>query len=189
MDSYSPRISHYFAPLIIFVIAETARHYGYNVFGILAYIVGMCAGFVVTYSFVLEARYRYALREEERQHIEREEHLDELQSVHVEVNTSPSQTRIFDLPATPRQLETLATALLIAGESFSQGRWTGKGRPLSINEFNALRDEMIVRGLLQPKSDKDKRQGYTLTTVGRAVFKRFLPSPTLQGFEAQTDDR
>lgn len=189
MFGYSAKPHHYFISIIICVIAELARHNGYVLFSIFVYIVGMLAAFCITYSFVYEVRYYNSLRDEKRANDEHDQRLDDLQTVHVEMNTSPSQTRIFDLPASPRQLEQLASGLLLAGDSFSQKKWTGKFKPFSINQFCDLRDEMIKRGMIVQISEKDPRQGYTLTSIGRAVLKKFIPhSPTTEDLEPLQED-
>lgn len=182
MFSYSARPWHYFISISILAIAEIARRNDYVLFGIFVYIVGMLAAFCITYSFVYEVRYFNSLRDEKHAREQHEEHLDDLGSVRIEMNTSPTQTRLFDLPASPRQLEQLATGLMIAADPFSQRRWTGKGKPFSINQFNSLRDEMLRRELIRLINEKDPRQGYELSGFGRSMMKRFLPSPALQAF-------
>lgn len=183
MFSYSARPWHYFISIIICVIAEIARKNGYVLFGIFVYIVGMLAAFCITYSFIYEVRYYNSLRDQQHAKDDHDQRLDELQTVRIDLQTTPTQSQHFDLPASPRQLEQLATGLMIAGDPFSQRRWTGKGRPFSINQFNSLRDEMLRRSLIRLINDKDPRQGYELTGMGRSVIKRFLPSPTLQAFD------
>lgn len=89
------------------------------------------------------------------------------------------QTKMFDLPATEEQLSILAAGLLEGGRPFSEAEWCGAGKPFSLNEFRALRGEMIRRGLLGLRNGKDARQGYALTEDGQAVMEQFLaPSPT-----------
>ncbi len=88
------------------------------------------------------------------------------------------QQNVISLPASLDQLQTLAAGLL-AGDPFSERTWTGSGRPFSVNEFRALRTELLKRGLLAVASPKDARQGYVLTAVGRQGMRCFMPdSPT-----------
>lgn len=87
---------------------------------------------------------------------------------------------IFDLPARYDQLTALADGLQ-NGLPFSERVWTGAGRPFSVNEFKTLRAALIQRNCLAPASDKDARQGYTLTVVGQHLLREFAPadgSPT-----------
>ena len=80
---------------------------------------------------------------------------------------------VYPLPATLEQMQALAEGLT-QGLPFSERTWTGSGRPFSVNEFRALRSEMIKRGLLILASDKDPRQGYSLTKPGRACMRGFM---------------
>ena len=92
---------------------------------------------------------------------------------------------IFDLPASPDQLSTLALGLM-NNMPASEKQWTGKGKPFSSQGFRTLKNEMIKRGLMELTNPKDARQGHSLTKAGRAVMKHFAsPSPTPQ---AETDE-
>ena len=94
-------------------------------------------------------------------------------------NGHVQQTKMFNLPATEEQLSILAAGLLDFAKPFSEAEWCGAGKPFSLNEFRALRGEMIRRNLLGLRNGKDARQGYTLTEDGQAVMEQFLPpSPT-----------
>jgi len=84
------------------------------------------------------------------------------------------QWKMFDLPATESQMAELAVGLLEHNRPFSEREWTGAGRPFSVNEFRTLRSELIKRGLLALKNEKDPRQGYGFTDDGKAVFEQFL---------------
>jgi hypothetical protein len=83
------------------------------------------------------------------------------------------------LPVPEQDLSLLAVGLL-AGRPFSERLWTGKGRPLSVSQFRALRDEMHARGIIEPVSVKDVRQGYKLTRAGVAVMRHFSPAEGLE---------
>ena len=97
----------------------------------------------------------------------------EPKQIHVTVTDEKTQTQtIARLPATERQMQQLARGLL-AGDSFSVRNWTGSGKPFSINEFSALREELITRGLLAEANSKDPRQGFVLNAAGRAVMRWF----------------
>ncbi len=83
------------------------------------------------------------------------------------------QVDLMDLPCTVEQLRDLAQGLL-DGAPFSEGEWTGRGRPFSVAEFRALRSAMLRRSLLQMRSKKDLRQGFELTEEGKAVMEGAL---------------
>ena len=80
------------------------------------------------------------------------------------------QVDLINLPCTDSQLRALAEGLL-AGVPFTEGAWTGIGKPFSQSEFRALRIVMLQRGLLTMRSEKDQRQGFELTEEGRAVME------------------
>jgi hypothetical protein len=83
------------------------------------------------------------------------------------------QEHIFNLPGDLDQMQTLAEGLT-NGQPFSERLWTGAGRPFSVNQFKALRSELIKRGLLSLANSKDPRQGYNLTRVGLAFMRGFI---------------
>jgi hypothetical protein len=110
--------------------------------------------------------------------------------VRVQINQTHPDGRVTwtnaDLPASLQQLSILAAGL-INGLPFAEAKWSGAGKPFSLSEFRALRDEMIARGLLAQANTKDIRQGYTLTAAGRAVMKHYAPSPALMLDDVQND--
>lgn len=81
------------------------------------------------------------------------------------------QVAMINLPCTYSQLRKLADGLL-KGVPFTEGAWTGNGKPFSVRELHILRTVMLSRELLKPRSDKDQRQGYELTEEGRAVMSK-----------------
>jgi len=86
---------------------------------------------------------------------------------------------IIDLPAEPRQLTAFADGVL-TGRSLSQAAWIGRGQPFSRSEYDALRDEMIRRGLAQWRSPGEPAQGWELLASGRAMLRHFAsdaPTP------------
>jgi hypothetical protein len=80
------------------------------------------------------------------------------------------QVDLINLPCTGSQLQSLAEGLL-DGVPFTEGAWSGGGKPFSVSELRNLRTVMSVRGLLKLRSEKDQRQGYELTEDGRAVMQ------------------
>ena len=92
--------------------------------------------------------------------------------VEVEVSKPDSKQMTFlDLPGDRQQLGQLASGVL-AGRSFSEGEWSGGGRPYSRSEFRELRGELLERGLLTWRNHDAPAQGVQLTAPGRAVFRR-----------------
>jgi len=79
------------------------------------------------------------------------------------------------LPVSEYDLSLVAGGLL-AGRPFSERQWTGQGKPLSVNQFRDLRDEMSKRGIVEQANPKDPRQGYKLTKAGQAVMRHFSPT-------------
>ncbi len=69
-------------------------------------------------------------------------------------------------------------AALLAGRSMSQPEWTGAGKPFSKREHSAIIEEMLLRGIIEPRSEKDARQGYRVTKAGRAALRAISGSPT-----------
>jgi hypothetical protein len=86
------------------------------------------------------------------------------------------QQDVVRLPATLEQMHALAEGIK-SGLPFTERNFTGSGRPFSINQFRALRSEMIRRGLLSLGDAKDARQGFQVTEEGKAVLDGFLDSP------------
>jgi len=68
--------------------------------------------------------------------------------------------------------------LLTVGRDLSLASLAGPGKPLSRSEFEALRDELISRGLAAWKNPNYHNQGATLTAAGRAVCKKFAADYT-----------
>lgn len=187
MFSYSPRIHHFIVPVLMFVAGQIALPTSWMIFGVAMYALGVVVAFLIGYAIASEIKFRRSLDEYKPDQVIDESHArprdDEPQSVRVDLYETPMQSKHFDLPGSWRQLEQLATGLIIAGDPFTQRRWTGKGRPFSINQFNALRDEMLQKEYCYQINDEDPRQGYDLTLSGKAIMLRFIPSPTLKSLQ------
>ena len=68
---------------------------------------------------------------------------------------------------------------IIRGQPFAERFWTGKNGPYSLSEWRDLRDYLLLRGLLDWKSELDHRQGVDLQPAGKALVRRYatlLPS-------------
>jgi len=81
------------------------------------------------------------------------------------------RVQYLDLPGDPDRLAHLARKVL-AGEPFSEARWTGAGRPFSKGEFQALRAELLRAHLVRWRNPGAPAQGLELTPAGRAVLQR-----------------
>lgn len=93
-------------------------------------------------------------------------------------NSGPfTTTKLFSLPATESQLRTLASGLL-DGISFSERNWAGKGKPFSSPKFRQLQDDLLKRGMIEPVSVSDPRQGYKLTRGGEALMRSYQQPPS-----------
>lgn len=82
----------------------------------------------------------------------------------------------ISLPVRTEQLRALADGLASGRRPFSVAAWTGAGAPFSRSEFEALRDELISRGLARWKNPYSQAQGVELLASGRAVLKHFSSS-------------
>jgi len=103
--------------------------------------------------------------------------------IHVQVDEVTHQGHIrqasmFDLPCTEQQLKALAIGILEHRKTLAEKEWTGSGRPFSINEFRAMRSEMIKRGMIVPASSKSERQGFVFTRAGEAILRHYTSSPS-----------
>lgn len=185
MFSYCPHVSHFLLPIACFASGQFALGTSWRLFGIAMYVLGAFIAFCIGYAIVKDSQWQHsgAKEDEEGDQSYLRPGADDDATVRVEVWETPSRTTYFDLPATRQQLEVLA-ASLVNGGTFSERRWTGRMRPFSISQFRTLRDVMLERKIIEQANDKDPRQGYVLTLAGRAMMKRFLPSPTLQGLDA-----
>lgn len=89
-----------------------------------------------------------------------------------------STIKTAELPATEADLSVMASGLL-SGRPFTEREWTGAGKPLSVNQFRAMRVEMLGRGIIELANQKAPQQGFKLTRSGVAVMRYFAAiSPT-----------
>jgi len=95
------------------------------------------------------------------------------------IESGGKDVQFIDLPSADK-LPALASGLL-EGRQFSQSVWTGNGQLFTRGEFEALRSELIRRGLASWKNPDAPAQGIVLTAAGRAVFKRIATPPTQAG--------
>ena len=98
------------------------------------------------------------------------------------------RSRTIDSVISKEKLTIVARGLL-DGIPFAERRWTGDGKPLSINEFRSLRSMWLKHGLLEVVSDKDHRQGFDFTAEGWAVLEKLSPPvPELKEEQDEIND-
>ncbi len=88
------------------------------------------------------------------------------------------QSQMFELPCTEKQLNAVAVGILEHRKTLAEKEWTGSGKPFSINEFRAMRSEMIKRGMIVPASSKSERQGFVFTRAGEAILRHYVSTPS-----------
>lgn len=76
----------------------------------------------------------------------------------------------IDLPSRDK-LPALADGLINNNLHFAVSSWVGRGQLFSRGEFEALRAELVKRGLAEWKNEAVPNQGVELTRTGRIVFK------------------
>jgi hypothetical protein len=81
------------------------------------------------------------------------------------------QIQMVDLPGTHKQIQSLAAGL-VAGTPFAESSWTGRDRPFSKAQFQAVRDEFIRRGWAAWVNPQSHAQGVELTYPGSRVCER-----------------
>lgn len=185
---YSPRPWHLVLPVALFALGARAFDSGgawYLVaVGVMLWILAWVVVVWIVLASMAEHKSRYydsvssALDSANRCDIEKIASLGFTQKeiknrVSVELHDKTdgaNTTRYFELPVSAPRLVPLARAV-IEGQPFSERRWTGAGGLLSADEFRRLRGVMREKGLIEPVSEKDPRQGYKLTESGLGVFK------------------
>jgi len=178
MMNYSPRVQHLFVPGVLCSIGEVLRHYQQMTLGWTFYGLGAVAVAMIIVTLAFEIKREMVADVPPVLEVDQSALRDGVQMTRVAV-TEGTTTKLLNLPANDKQLQALAVGVLIDNRPLSQREWTGAGRPFSINQFNALRDEMQRRGLLHLVSEKDPRQGVALNRVGVKMLGKFLPSPTV----------
>lgn len=191
MDTYIPKPWHMLMPLAMFALGTWSMlSNAWRPFGMACFGAGAITAIWIGIAGVLEARINYLTMVnaapmddgDGRGSIYRTP-TKELSVTHIKLNTSEDegsyQLKYIKLPVPEYKLSTLAQGL-INGQPFSERQWTGLGKPFSSQEFRDLRNEMSKRGLINPVSFKDPRQGYALTAAGRAIMRHYVPSPTPQ---------
>lgn len=106
--------------------------------------------------------------------------IGEQKTTNIDLTTKVGQTRRtqrLQIPASEEQILSLGLGIM-GGVPFSEGRWTGKGKPFSINEFRELRDYFERAELIQLVNDKAPQQGYEFTETGLSMLQHYVPYPT-----------
>jgi len=87
----------------------------------------------------------------------------------------PSGLQYLNVPEEmyPKLIE-VASRVIMSSTPFSQATMTGKGRPLSRNEFNDLRDLFVARGVAVWRDENHPQRGIRFTPYGMSVMRRLL---------------
>jgi hypothetical protein len=104
------------------------------------------------------------------------------QSIRLEISNENKdgylEGKFINLPIDPDRLRLLADGLE-QGKGLTVASWTGSHGVFTRNEFELVRNELLIRGLIRQSSERTPQRGYELTVIGRHVFKR-LSSPPLE---------
>jgi len=85
----------------------------------------------------------------------------------------------LDLPIDQARMIEMAKAVINDNKEFSLASFGGRGKLLSRNQFELLRDDMIALGLARWVSKHTHNRGCELTGSGRAIFRKYASmSPT-----------
>lgn len=82
----------------------------------------------------------------------------------------------IDLPY-PERLPQFARTVL-EGRQYTQSAMVGQGKLFRRDEYDTLIDALVAGGLMRWKNPEHHNIGAVPTAAGRAVLKRFIPSPT-----------
>ena len=170
----------FFALGVVTVLNETWRIFGYVMWaiGFTVWMWIVIAGLWDARALYLDSlahvlRYSKDVDIDKMIALELASHPDQLKGkVHVDLHEGYKSTH-FDLPVSPAKLQVLASGLL-SGRPFAERPWK---TVFSSNEFRTLRGVMKDKGLIVPVSEKDARQGYTLSDAGRKFMRDVLPHP------------
>jgi hypothetical protein len=83
----------------------------------------------------------------------------------------------LDLPGDRDKLALLARGLL-NGRGTGQAQWTGKSGPFTRSEYEAIRAQLIERGLATWADPDHHNLGWELNAAGRAMMRRLAERPT-----------
>lgn len=176
--------SHLFYPVLLFAVGAWAMlHDGWFWFGVIMWILGAVATAWIVIGGMWAERAKYYDSVSDVLHEVKDVDLEKMaalglssqeikESVKIDLHEG-TRSRHFDLPVSAVKLQPLASGLL-NGQPFSERRWANL---LSASEFRSLRQVMRQRGLIEPVSDKDARQGFVLTAAGRELMANLIPSP------------
>lgn len=187
IDTYSPRPWHLVYSVILFALGAWCFHRGvewyYFAVGVMLWILAWVVIGWIVYASIAEHRARYwdsvsdAIDSANKSDIEKIASLGFTQKdipnrLSVELTDKrdgSNNSKYFELPISGVKLVPLARAVL-NGQAFTERRFTGTSGLLSADEFRRLRAVMRDKGLIEPISEKDSRQGYRLTKAGVELF-------------------
>lgn len=175
---------HLFYPSMLFAVGAWSMFYdGWMWFGVVMWIVGAVATGWIAIGGVWSERANYydsladVLRQAQGVDLDKMAALglsttEVMDRIQVDMYQG-TRSQHFSFPLSAVKLKPLAEGLL-NGQPFSERRWA---QLLTATEFRSLRSTMLNKGLIQPVSDKDHRQGFMLTDHGRELLKAVISSP------------
>jgi hypothetical protein len=81
-----------------------------------------------------------------------------------------------NLPILPWKMKIIAQACL-SGTPFTVRQWSGDGKLLSDDQYEELQNALLELNFLEPKSEKDRRQGFRWTEPGLDMLKQCVDAP------------
>lgn len=187
MDAYSPKPLHMIYPVILFALGTwcfRSDDWFVLFLGGMLWVLGWVLIGWIIYAGIADHRSRYwdsvagAVNAVNKSDVEKLASIGFTQKdieSHVSVEMTDQRDgmynkRYFELPVSSAKLVPLAQGVL-NGQPFTRRRWEGL---LSDSEFRSLHGVMRDRGYIKPISEKDNRQGFTLTDEGRELFQSVL---------------
>jgi len=145
-------------------------------------LIGFAVGFALAWLILLvqSRSLLWTLEETWNRDLTRDGHSGEPEpqpvrhTVRIEMTENDGRTLYnTDLPGPPEAITALAQGVLV-GESLAEERWSGAGKPFSLNEYRACRAELLREGYIIWRNPKSPNQGVRLTGRGRLMFRKYL---------------
>jgi len=98
-------------------------------------------------------------------------------TVQLEISSpdEPGSIRYLNIPDPLfAKLPEVAHRVIMSRTPFSQAAMTGKGRPLSRNEFNDLRDLFVARGVATWRDGEHPQRGIEFTPFGLSLMRKLI---------------
>ena len=177
-----PALQSVISALWVFILAGLVSYALYRLISFPVGILAVLVGAGVWFAYLRKWHYLTGLspyQEPEPLPLREVEREPERVSIELLENNATSG-QYLSLPARYEQLIALGRGVL-SGQGLAIGSWVGTGRPFTRSEFETLRDEMLLRGLLAWHNERARGQGVKLTPQGRAVLKYLASVPPPHG--------